>query len=137
VLGGPPEWKTRATGVPGLKKVYGLTFKSFKSLDAGGPLSVTALKKGQVQAANIFSTDPNIAAEGWVVLQDPKNLFAAQNVLPLINKTKATATVTGALNAVSAKLTTPVLADLVKQVVADKKDPEAVAKTFLSTNGLG
>jgi osmoprotectant transport system substrate-binding protein len=137
VLGGPPEWKTRPTGVPGLKKVYGLQFKSFKSLDAGGPLTITALKKGQVQAANIFSTDPNIPANGWVALADPKNIFAAQNVLPLINKQKASETVTAALNGVSAKLTTPVLADLVKKVVLDKDDPATVAKEFLSSNGLG
>jgi len=137
VLGGPPEWKTRVTGVPGLKKVYGLTFKSYKSLDAGGPLTINALKSGQVQAADVFSTDPNIAAEGWVALQDPKNLFAAQNVLPLVNTAKATPTVTTALNAVSAKLTTENLSALMKEVSLDKKDPEAVAKEFLSTNGLG
>jgi osmoprotectant transport system substrate-binding protein len=137
VLGGPPEWKTRPTGVPGLKAKYGITFKSFKSLDAGGPLTINALKSGQVQAGDVFTTDPNILNNGWVALEDPKSLFAAQNVVPLINKSKATATVSDALNAVSAKLTTPVLADLVKQVVADKKDPETVAKDFLTSSGLG
>ncbi len=71
VLGGPPEWKTRETGVPGLKKVYGLEFKEFKSLDAGGPLTVNALKNGQIQAANLFTTDPNIPANNFVVLEDP------------------------------------------------------------------
>jgi osmoprotectant transport system substrate-binding protein len=70
VLGGPPEWKTRETGVPGLKKVYGLEFKSYKSLDAGGPLTINALKSGKIDAADVFSTDPNIAAEGWVSLED-------------------------------------------------------------------
>ena len=137
VMGGPPELKTRPTGLPGVKKLYDVTFKSFKSLDAGGPLTVSALKNGTIQAGDIFSTDPNIAAQGWVVLQDPKFLFAAQNVLPLINQAKASTTVTAALNGVSAKLTTPVLSDLVKQVVLDKKDPETVAKTFLTTNSLG
>ena len=44
--------------------------------------------------------------------------------------------VTAALNAVSAKLTTPVLAGLDKQVQSDKKDPETVANSFLSSNGL-
>ena len=136
VLGGPSEWKTRPTGVPGLKSKYGITFKSFKALDAGGPLTINALKKGTIQAGNIFSTDPNIPANNWVQLEDPKNLFAAQNVLPLINKAKANSTVTAALNAVSSKLTTPVLADLVKQVVLDKKDPETVAKDFLTQNSL-
>lgn len=137
VLGGPPEWKTRETGVPGLKKVYGLEFKEFKSLDAGGPLTVNALKNGQIQAANLFTTDPNIPANNFVVLEDPKSLFAAQNVVPLISKAKNTDTVTSALNAVSAKLDTTTLAALVKEVVIDKKDASAVAQEFLSKNSLG
>jgi osmoprotectant transport system substrate-binding protein len=137
VLGGPPEWKTRPTGVPGLKKVYNLEFKSFKPLDAGGPLSVQALKSGQVDAANIFTTDPSIPANSFVVLEDPKSLFAAQNVVPLATKAKVNPTVEGALNAVSAKLDTKTLTDLLAQVVTDKKDPDAVAAEFLKANGLG
>ena len=104
-LGGPPEWKTRQTGAPGLKAKYDVVFKEFKSLDAGGPLTINALKNGSIQAGDVFTTDPNIVANGWVALEDPKYLFAAQNVLPLINKAKATQQVTAALNAVSAKLT--------------------------------
>lgn len=137
VLGGPPEWKTRETGVPGLKKVYGLEFKSFRPLDAGGPLSVQALKNGQVDAANIFTTDPSIPANNFVVLEDPKSLFAAQNVVPLATKSKVNDTVSGALNAVSAKLDTKTLTDLLSQVVTDKKDPDAVAQEWLKSNGLG
>lgn len=136
VLGGPPEWKTRPTGVPGLKKVYGLEFKSFRALDAGGPLTVAALKNGQIQAGNLFTTDPNIAKNDFVVLDDPKHLFAAQNVVPLITKSKDDDTVSNALNAVSAKLDTETLAALLTEVVVDKKDASAVAKEFLTKNGL-
>ncbi len=136
VLGGPPEWKSRATGVPGLKKIYNLEFKSFRPLDAGGPLSVNALKNGQVDAANIFTTDPAIKANNFVVLEDPKFLFPAQNVVPLVTKAKVTDEMTAALNAVSAKLDTQTLADLLSQVVTDKKDASAVAKEFLTANGL-
>ena len=89
VLGGPPEWATRPTGVPGLKEKYGLTFKEFKALDAGGPLTLGALTSDQIQAGNLFTTDPAIPANDLVVLEDPKNLFAAQNVLPLINAAKS------------------------------------------------
>lgn len=137
VLGGPPEWKTRETGVPGLAKVYGLTFKEFKPLDAGGPLTVQALKNGQVQAANLFTTDPSIAANDFVVLDDPKSLFAAQNVIPLATKAAATPEVTSALDAVSAKLDTDTLGELVKEVVIDKKDASSVADEFLKKNSLG
>jgi osmoprotectant transport system substrate-binding protein len=136
-IGGPPEWKTRPTGIPGLKKLYNLGFKTFRPLDAGGPLSVQALKNGQVDAVNLFTTDPSIAANGFVVLDDPKSLFAAQNVVPLITKSKVNDTISAALNAISAKLDTATLGALVKEVVVDKKDPAAVAKEFLTKNGLG
>jgi osmoprotectant transport system substrate-binding protein len=136
-LGGPPEWKTRPTGVPGLKKLYNLEFKTFRALDAGGPLSVQALKNGQVDAVNLFTTDPSIAANGFVILDDPKSLFAAQNVVPLITKSKVNPTVSAALNAISAKLDTATLGGLVKEVVVDKKDAAVVAKEFLAKNGLG
>lgn len=136
-LGGPPEWKTRPTGVPGLKKLYNLSFKAFMPLDTGGPLSIQALKNGQVDAVDIFSTDPSIATNSFVVLTDPKNLFAAQNVVPLITKSKLTPTISSTLNAISAKLDTATLGELVKEVVVDKKDESAVAKEFLTKNGLG
>ncbi len=136
-LGGPPEFKTRPDGVPGLKQNYNVTFGSYKTLDAGGPLTVNALKNGQIDAGDIFTTDPSIPKNNFVVLEDPKNNFAAQNVLPLINKAKASGTVKTALNAVSAKLDTQTLINLLTKVISDKQDPNAVAKTWLSSVGLG
>jgi len=135
-LGGPPEWKTSPTGVPGLKRVYNLDFKTFRPLDVGGPLSVQALKNGQVDAVNLFTTDPSIADNGFVILDDPKSLFAAQNVVPLITRSKVNPTISATLNAISAKLDTATLGQLVKEVVVDKKDAAAVAKEFLAKNGL-
>ena len=136
VLGGPPEFQTRADGIPGLAKVYGVTFGDYKKLDAGGPLTINALKNGQIDAADIFTTDPSIAANDFVVLEDPKNLYAAQNVLPLINETKATDGVKATLNAVSAQLTTDDLIDLNEKVINEQQDPAAVAKAWLADKGL-
>lgn len=137
VLGAPPEFKTRVDGVKGLEREYGLTFKQFKPLDEAGPLTVQALKNGQVQVANLFSTDPNIAANDFVVLNDPKNLFGAQNIVPVMTASEASPQATKALNAVSAKLTTPVVQQLVEKVVIDKQDASAVAQAWLKSNGLG
>ncbi|ACM35353.1 MULTISPECIES: ABC transporter substrate-binding protein [Rhizobium/Agrobacterium group] len=106
VLGGPPEWKTRKEGIIGLKEVYGLEFKSLKALDVGGPLTLSALVNGQIQAANLFSTDPAIATNDLVMLEDVKNLFPAQNVVPVIATAKVSETVAKTLDAVSAALTT-------------------------------
>jgi osmoprotectant transport system substrate-binding protein len=136
ILGAPPEFQTRVDGIAGLQKNYGITFKSFKQLDEAGPVTIAALKNGQVDAADIFSTDPSIAANNFVVLADPKNNFAAQNILPLINKAKATPGVTSTLNAISAKLTTSGLTALLVQVITNKQDPDAVAKSWLSSQNL-
>ena len=136
VLGGPPEFENRPDGLPGLEKVYGVRFAEFRKLDAGGPLTINALKNGQVDAADLFTTDPSIAANDFVVLDDPKNLYAAQNVLPLINKAKATDGVAAVLNAVSGKLTTDDLIDLNEKVINEQQDPAAVAGQWLKDKGL-
>jgi len=137
VFGGPPEFQTRPYGTPGLEKIYNCKFKEFRSLDAGGPLTVKALTDGTIQAADLFTTDATITQNGWVILEDPKNNFAAQNVVPLINKAKASDTVKQVLNAVSAKLTTENLTELnAKAGAADKPNPETVAKEWLTANGL-
>jgi osmoprotectant transport system substrate-binding protein len=131
----PPEFQTRQQGLVGLKSEYGFTPANFVPLK--GAAIVNALKNGQAQAANIFSTDPSIPANGFVTLEDPKLLFGSDNVVPLVRKDKVNDTITAALNAVSAKIDTATLTDLVKQVDVDKKDASAVAKDFLSKNGLG
>ncbi|HZV25436.1 MAG TPA: glycine betaine ABC transporter substrate-binding protein [Acidothermaceae bacterium] len=136
ILGAPPEFQTRVDGIAGLAKNYGVTFKSFKPLDEAGPVTIAALKNGQVDAADIFSTDPSIAANNFVVLADPKSNFAAQNILPLVNKAKATDGVKSTLNAISAKLTTPGVTALLVQVITNKQDPDAVAKSWLTSQGL-
>jgi glycine betaine/choline ABC-type transport system substrate-binding protein len=136
VLGGPPEFKTRVDGVPGLEKVYGITFGEFRELDAGGPLTINALKNGQVDAADIFTTDPSIAANGWIALEDPENLYTAQNVVPLINEAKATDGVKAVLNGVSAQLTTDDLIDMNEKAINEQQDPAAVAKEWLAGKGL-
>ncbi|MFF9404827.1 ABC transporter substrate-binding protein [Streptomyces anandii] len=136
VIGGSPEFQTRQQGLLGLKSVYGLEFKSFKALDAGGPLTQAALKKNTVQAADIFTTDPTIPKEKFVVLQDPKNLFGFENVQPLVYKSGLDQKGVDALNAVSAKLDTATLLDLDIQVQSQNKDPLDVAKAWLKSAGL-
>ncbi|MCK8435019.1 ABC transporter substrate-binding protein [Streptomyces sp. D2-8] len=136
VIGGSPEFQTRQQGLAGLKSVYGLEFKSFKALDAGGPLTQAALARNTVQAADIFTTDPTIVKEKFVVLKDPENLFGFANVTPLVHKSGLSQTGVDTLNAVSAKLDTKTLLELDAQVQLEKKDPLDVAQAWLKSAGL-
>ena len=135
VVAAPPEFQTRVQGLPGLKDVYGFVPKDFRPLK--GQAVVDALVNGQAQAANIFSTDPSILSNNLYTLGDPKALFGSDNVVPLVRKDKNSVALAAALNAVSGRLQTSTLAQLVSQVDVDKKDAAAVAKAWVASVGLG
>jgi len=131
VVGGPPEFRQRQE--ENFKNTYGLEFKEWKPT---GDATADAIKSGTVQVGNVFTTDPVIQIEGLVPLEDNKNAFGAENIVPLVNKAGADETVRGTLDAVSAKLDTPTLLGLMKRVAVDKDDPATVAKDWLTQNGL-
>ena len=134
-LGGPPEWKTRYNGLLGLQELYGISFKEFATLDAGGPLTMTALTSGQVQAGDIFSTDPGIKANDLVVLKDDKGLFAEESVVPVITTARVTDVIKKTLNAVSSKLTTEDLIAMNGKAATGAKQSD-IAKEWLKSAGL-
>jgi osmoprotectant transport system substrate-binding protein len=136
-IGGPSEFKTRTQGLVGLEKRYGLTFKKFQPFDANAQTSlVKLLKDDKIQAADLFTTDPTITENKFVVLDDPQHVFSAQNVTPLVYKSAVNNTARAALDGVSAKLTTQDLLDMMRQIAVDKKDPDVVAKDWLAKSGL-
>jgi len=135
-IGAAPEFQTRQEGLIGLAAVYNLKFKGFKALDAGGPLTEGALKADNIQVGDVFTTDSTISADGWIALQDPKDLFGFQNVIPVGQKSVLTPTVVSALNAVSAKLDTPTLLRLNTETGAQGADPLTVATAWLKSVGL-
>ena len=135
-FGGPPECNTRADCIPGLKKHYGLVFKKFIPTDESGPVTITDLKNGKVQAADLFTTTPQIATDHFVSLADPKFNFAAQNVVPLVYKPGVDAKIVGILNAISTKLTTPALLAMDKALVVSHASYSQVAAGFLAQEGL-
>lgn len=136
VMGGPSEFRTRTAGLIGLENVYGLHFKSFQPLDESSTITFTSLQNGKVQAADVFTTTPQIITDHFVTLQDPKNLFAAQNVTPLVYKKGVNSTIVSTLNAVSAKLTTDALLQMDKALTIDHASYTQVASGFLAQEGL-
>jgi len=135
-MGGPPECPVRPFCLPGLRSVYGILFDDFTPLDAGGPLTVDALKRDEIQVGLLFSTDPSIEEHGFVPLLDDQHLQDAENITPVIRTDKLNEQIRSLLDAVSAKLTSDEMTDLVGQVVIDGKTLNNVAADFLSRNGL-
>ena len=139
VLGGPPECPDRPFCLPGLRHTYGISFKDFKALDAGGPLTVAALEGRQIQVALLFTTDAVIAAKDLVLLQDDRRLQLADNIAPVVRDAwlaTAPPDFQPLLNRVSAKITTEEITDLNRRVGLDKQDPKAVAGAWLKQKGL-
>ncbi|MEE1620436.1 ABC transporter substrate-binding protein [Zafaria sp. J156] len=138
VFGAPPEFQERAYGLPGLAEKYSCTPKSFEPIaDGGGPLTVQALISDQVQVADIFTTSPSIAENALVVLEDPKNNFIAQQVLPLVNTEVIGQEAADVLNNVSRQLSTEDLLGLNSAVSGDAKlEPAEAAEEWLREKGF-
>jgi osmoprotectant transport system substrate-binding protein len=137
-LGARPEFQGREQGAVGIQKEYGVNNFTFKSLALG--LQYQALDSGAINAADVFTTDPQLASGKYVVLTDPKHIFGFQNVALVIN-TKKLGQLGGQqfmniINQVNALLTTPAIIAMNKAVAIDKQDPGTVAKTFLSANHI-
>jgi osmoprotectant transport system substrate-binding protein len=137
-LGARPEFQGRQEGAVGLQKVYGIHNFTFKSLALG--LQYQALDSGAVDAADVFTTDPQLASGKYVVLTDPKNVFGFQNIALVISTKKLNQlggqAFLSIINQVNALLTTPAIIAMNKAVAIDKQQPQDVARTFLSANHI-
>lgn len=138
-LGGFADCPTNPFCIPGLKDRYGVDLSANFSAQDGGDLTKTALKGGVIDVAVLTTTDPDIAANGWVVLTDDKGLINADNIVPVASNAlldKAGTSFTELINRISAALSTEALTELNRQFVIDKDDADQVAKRWLDENGL-
>ncbi|MGH8929259.1 MAG: glycine betaine ABC transporter substrate-binding protein [Egibacteraceae bacterium] len=131
VAGGPPEEETRRTGLRGLEEVYGIVFADFVVTDAGGPVTLEALRQGRIQVGRVFTTTGFIAEENLVILEEDRPLIPGENITPIVRQEALTPEMEEALNAVSAALTTEDLTELNRRVDIDREDPSDVARDFL------
>jgi osmoprotectant transport system substrate-binding protein len=140
VLGAGSDCPERPYCMVGLRSTYGLEFKSFRPFDEpGGAQTKTALGKGEIDVGLVFTSDGEIAANNWVLLEDDKSLQPSDNVTPVVNQSVADAygrELAAVVNATSVKITTADLIAMNKAVTADKKDADAVARDFVAAAGL-
>jgi osmoprotectant transport system substrate-binding protein len=137
IYGDTPENKSRYAGLVGLQQAYGLKNVHFKSLAIG--LQYQALKQGAINMADVFSTDAQLQRVNFKILTDTKHIFGFQNLVPVVSQKVLKAegpAFAQTLNAVSAKLTVPVMQKLNAAVDINKLAADDVAGKFLQADGL-
>jgi osmoprotectant transport system substrate-binding protein len=136
-LYGTPECRQRLDCLLGLQEVYGLKFAKFTPVDPA--LRHEVLKKGQADVSIVFTTDPQIKREGFVLLEDDKDMFPPYNSTLVARDdvvAKAGADLEEAVAKATRELTVPVVQELNARVDLDKKTPKQVASEYLRETGL-
>ena len=136
-LGAGPEFGDRRDGLKGMKEVYGIEFGEFRQF-AALRLRYEALVQKQIDIANGFATDWQIAAEKFAALKDDKNLFPPYFLAPVVRMDTVASNPKAieALERVGALIDNPTMQELNRQVEVDKKEPRAVAAAFLKAKGV-
>ena len=133
-IGALPEFQTRFEGSVGLASVYGL--KGFRFLALQFPARYQSLDDHKVDVLAVFTTEGQLSAGRYRVLADPRNLFAFQNLAPVIRRDLARkygGRLTGPLDALSRRLTTDVMRRMNAAVDLKGEKPAAVADRFIKT----
>jgi osmoprotectant transport system substrate-binding protein len=136
-LYGTPECRQRLDCLLGLEKVYGLKFKKFVPVDIA--LRNEVLTKGQADVSIVFTTDPQIKREGFVLLEDDKGMFPPYNTTLVVRDDvakQAGPDLAKTVGMVDKGLTDEVMQELNARVDLDKETPEAVASQYLEETGL-
>lgn len=137
VIGAASEFQNRYEGLIGLRRRYGLEHPRFETIDTNKGLQYPKLADGRIDVASVYTTDPQLAGGRYVLLADPRHVFAEQRVAPLISR-KALSEhgprLKRTLNAVTALLTTPIMRRL--NAEAADQTPAQVAAEFLREKGL-
>lgn len=136
-FGGPAEFQQSPAGLPALERAYGFQPAAYKALGVGGQYQ--ALDHQLVQAADVNTTDGQLASASYTVLADPHHVFGWGNAAPVVPvavlKREGPA-FAATLNRVSALLSTSVMRQLNAAVDISGQDPKAVAQQFLTAHGL-
>jgi osmoprotectant transport system substrate-binding protein len=137
-VGARPEFRNRFQGLKGMRSEYGLNNAKFRQLALG--IQYQALDSGDVDSANVFSTDAQLASGKYTVLEDPKGVFGFQHVAMVMNRDKYEALggpeFFAVIDDVSRLLTNEAMITMNKAVAIDKQDEADVARSFLEANQL-
>lgn len=135
---GPPECETRATCLLVLTESYGLDNIEFEAVQEGG-VRVSQLSGGSADVALLFTAQPVIAQQGFVVLEDPEGIIPVENIVPVVKDEVVDAygdDFVSLINSISELITTDVLIELNGYVELDAENPDDVARQWLTDQGI-
>ncbi len=140
-FGAGPECVDRASCLQGYRQIYGFSEEQFEfvELDVAGPITVQALNSGEVDGANLFTTQGVVAANDFVLLEDDQDMQLPQQIVPITRQEVIDAygqDLRTLLNEVTGTLTTEGLTELNRQASIDQEDPEEIARGWLRDNGF-
>lgn len=137
IMAGPPEFRQREDGLPGLKKAYG-NFYLFEYKDVDPSLRYQILTSGQADVVVAFSTDGEISTDNLVILKDDKHFYPPYQVAPVIRQQVLDKypEIKDILNKLAPLLTDEVMRKLNYQATGLFRDPANIAKDFLTQQGL-
>ena len=136
-LAGSPECRQRFDCLRGLEDVYGLKFGRFMPVEI--PKRHEVLTSGKADISIVFTTDPQIQRESEVLLEDDKSMFGPQNSTLVMRKEtadRAGPDLARVLDQIQQRLTDENMRELNARVDLDGQQPAAVAKAYLTENGL-
>jgi osmoprotectant transport system substrate-binding protein len=136
-LYGSPECRQRLDCKLGLEQVYGLKFGRFVPVDIA--LRHEVLTKGQADVSIVFTTDPQITRENFVLLEDDKGMFPPYNSTLVVRNDvleEAGPDFEEVVTMVNEGLTDEAMQELNARVDLDKETPEEVAGQYLEEEGL-
>ena len=136
-LGGPPQFQQGTPGLPALNDAYGFVPISYRPMAVGDQYS--ALNNGAIQAAEVNSTDGQLATGDYVVLRDPRRVFGWGNVVPVVSAKAMGAegpAFADTIQRVNDALSTDTIRQLNYAVSTAGQEPASVAQQFLQTHGL-
>jgi osmoprotectant transport system substrate-binding protein len=136
-LGARPEFEDLYLGLEGLQQMYGLTNAKFKPITLGA--QYTALDEGDVDAANVFTTDPQLETGDYTLLEDTELLFGSQNAVMVVDAEELERIgrdeFLRVVDAVNSRLARDVIVEMNAAVTQGQDDGE-VARRFLRDVGL-
>jgi osmoprotectant transport system substrate-binding protein len=136
-LAGAPECRERLDCLLGLERVYELHFKRFMPTPI--PDRHEVLTSGKADVSIVFTTDPQIQRESEVLLEDDRSMFPPNNSTLVMRKSvadQAGPDLAKTLEKIQARLTDENMQELNARVDLDGQEPGAVAREYLTENGL-